>query len=398
MGGHTIYPGGIALDMRPFRSMELMEDGETLLVGSGATWAEVLPYLNERGRSVAVMQSNNDFTVGGSVSVNCHGWQMGKPPIASSVRRFRLLKPNGELVTCSRELNSDLFALALGGYGLFGVILDVELTTVPSECYLLNTYIVDSMSFHDQFEKYLVEHSGHGMFYGRLSVDRNRFLTEASLNFLVRTNDVPENPIPKSSKTKNFFKRVVFRSGVGRNWGKKWRWDLEKAFGQNSSRRPLSRNTILNESSDLYEEHSRNRVNTLHEYFVPREQFAAFITSAQKIIPDHDIDLMNVTVRDVRMDSDTFLRYADQDMFALVMLFNHETSDEADAVLEALTGELIDAALALGGRYYLPYRRHASVEQFLRSYPMADEFFAAKLRHDPEQVFQNKFYTTYGNP
>ena len=84
-------------------------------------------------------------------------------------------------------------------------------------------------------------------------------------------------------------------------------------------------------------------------------------------------------------------------MFALVLLFNQERTAEADAKMQALAHELIDAALAMGGRYYLPYRLHATQEQFERAYPQAKEFFELKRKYDPNEIFQNAFYTTYSN-
>ena len=90
MGGHTIYPGGLAINMLPHNRMTLDEEREILRVGAGALWSDIIPFLDARGRSVAVMQSNNSFSVGGSLSVNCHGWQHGRPPIASTVESLRL--------------------------------------------------------------------------------------------------------------------------------------------------------------------------------------------------------------------------------------------------------------------------------------------------------------------
>ena len=106
--------------------------------------------------------------------------------------------------------------------------------------------------------------------------------------------------------------------------------------------------------------------------------------------------MLNVTVRSVDTDSDTFLRYADQQMFAFVMLFSQPQTSEADAQMEAMTGELIEAALSSRGRYYLPYRLHASPEQFHRAYPQAKEFFVLKRKYDPDELFQNQFYLKYG--
>src|SRR5947209_1930914 len=118
MGGHTIYPDGIVLNMLPLKKMALNEQGTLLHVQAGACWAEIIRYLNERGRSIAVMQSNNSFSIGGSVSVNCHGWQHNSPPIASTVESFRLLQADGTIVECSRQEQAELFSLVLGGYGL----------------------------------------------------------------------------------------------------------------------------------------------------------------------------------------------------------------------------------------------------------------------------------------
>ena len=79
------------------------------------------------------MQSDNSFTVGGSLSVNCHGWQYSRPPIASTVESFRLMKADGDIVRCSRTENQELFSLVLGGYGLCGIILEADIRVVRNE-------------------------------------------------------------------------------------------------------------------------------------------------------------------------------------------------------------------------------------------------------------------------
>ena len=57
MGGQTIYPGGVAINMLPFKGMNLDENKNLLHVQAGTKWADVIPYLDGHGRSVAVMQS-----------------------------------------------------------------------------------------------------------------------------------------------------------------------------------------------------------------------------------------------------------------------------------------------------------------------------------------------------
>ena len=153
MGGHTFYPGGITLDMEAFRHMSLDEDKRILTVGAGARWCEIIPYLDARGYAISIMQSNNDFSVGGSISVNCHGWQNDKPPIASTVESFRIVTPSGETLRCSRQDNAELFSLALGGYGLFGVILEVDLRITDNEYYEAEAHLIASSDYADTYHK-----------------------------------------------------------------------------------------------------------------------------------------------------------------------------------------------------------------------------------------------------
>ena len=65
MGGHTIYRGAIVLDMLPFNRMSLDAEARILSVGAGARWSEIIPFLDQRGFAVSIMQTNNDFSVGG---------------------------------------------------------------------------------------------------------------------------------------------------------------------------------------------------------------------------------------------------------------------------------------------------------------------------------------------
>ena len=59
------------------------------------------------------------------------------------------------------------------------------------------------------------------------------------------------------------------------------------------------------------------------------------------------------------------------------------------------TQALIEAVGAIGGAYYLPYRRHATLAQFTAIYPRGPEFAALKRRVDPGLLFRNALWDTY---
>jgi FAD/FMN-containing dehydrogenase len=397
MGGHTLYPGGVVLDMTGFHTLQLNPEKTLLTAGAGARWSEVIGFLDHAGRSVAIMQSNNDFTVGGSISVNCHGWQFDVPPIASSVESFRLVDANGNVQRCSRAENPRLFALALGGYGLFGVILDVTLRVVPNEEYRAGTHRTDAADFAADYDRLTKGNDRIGMAYGRISVAPGYFLDDAVIVLFERvpgTGGISDSLSERGS----ILKQAIFRASVGSGFGKDLRWRLETVSGGENGRLPMVRNQILDDPSEWFANRDPNATEILHEYFVPPARLAQFVSIARTILLREHPDLLNITVRYVRQDRDTVLAYAREDVFGLVMLFHLMKTPEDEARMQQLTRELIDAALSCGGTYYLPYRPDATRAQLARSYPRAGEFFGEKRRLDPEEVFSNQFYINYGRP
>jgi len=394
MGGHTIAEGGIVFDMTGFTEMELDLAANVLRVGSGALWSDVLAYLDPHGRSVAIMQANDSFTVGGSVSVNCHGWQHGLPPIASSVRSFRILLADGQLLECSRMENSELFGLALGGYGLFGVLVDIDLDVVANELYERTQVVLPTEELGPRFLARARE-PDVGLALGRLSIRPDGLFEESIFKVLVRV-EAPADLPPITPSAKRGLRRTIFRGSVGSDYGKDLRWSLETRLGGVLAGGTTTRNAELSESVDVYANHDPTGTDILHEYFIPHDALSGFLEVARPIFEASSCDLLNITVRDIREDKDSVLRYADTDMFGLVMLFHQKLTPEAEADMRLLSRSLIDLADSVGGRYYLTYRLHATRAQFERAYPMAGEFFAAKRRYDPEERFQNKFYRAYG--
>jgi FAD/FMN-containing dehydrogenase len=395
MGGQTIAPDGIRINMLPLKSMELDEQADLLHVDAGALWADVIPYLDHRGRSIEVMQSDNNFTVGGSLSVNCHGWQYGHPPIASTVESFHLMKADGAVLRCSRTENKELFSLALGGYGLFGIILDADLHVIKNERLRMEQVIVPLDSAMESFDRKLRDRGTPSMFYARLNITPKRMFDDVLIStFYPGRGKIPNLKNPKLLG----LRRAVFRGSVGSEFGKEVRWDAETKLAPHLAGTVFSRNQLLDESSDWFLDHSDATTDILHEYFLPRSGAVPFLRQARKIVQAHHEDLLNVTVREVQTDNDTFLRYADQPMMAFVMFFSQRRSVAADRDMSQLTQGLIDAALQSGGRYYLPYRLHASADEFQAAYPQAKDFFGLKHKYDPNNLFENEFHLKYAKP
>lgn len=394
MGGHTIYPGGIVLQLSAFNQMQLDTATNILTVGAGAKWSEVVPYLDRFQRSVAIMQTNNSFSVGGSISVNCHGWKVNSPPIASTVESFRLLMADAVIRNCSRTENAELFSLALGGYGLFGVILEVKLRVIPNAAYRMRQFIIPAKDYINAFRDYVDNDPSVGMAYGRLNIDPENFLNEAILS-ICRNDSLTAIPELKEAGYAGL-RRTIFRASSNSNYGKKLRWRAETLAARLGKNKLFSRNQLINEPVTVFENTRTGYADILQEYFIPRDSVNTFIKKLKTIIPSYDVDLMNITIRNVRKDEDVFLNYARDEVFGFVMLFNQSTTKEAEDEMKILTQVLIETAYTLKGTYYLPYRLHGTMAQFNKTYPMASTFFSYKVKYDPMKIFQNEFYLKYG--
>ena len=135
-GGQTYTAGGVQFDMRGFWKVLAIDTvAQTITVESGATWDEVQRALAPKGLAIKVMQSSNIFTVGGTMSANAHGRDLDVTQVVEVVERFHLLQADGGVVEVSRTENPELFSLVIGGYGMYGVILDVTLKVTRDEMY-----------------------------------------------------------------------------------------------------------------------------------------------------------------------------------------------------------------------------------------------------------------------
>jgi FAD/FMN-containing dehydrogenase len=393
MGGHSLPEKGVALTLSQ-TSLKPDPATKTYRVAAGTKWQTVVSELDKIGFSPAVMQSNNDFGVASTFSVNAHGWAVPFSGAGSTVRSIKMMIPDGTIQTCSRTQNAELFQHAMGGYGLFGVILELELDMV-SNSRLVPTYApMPGRDIGEFFVKALKSDPKIQMAYGRLDVSLDRFFEQGMLITYSPAADQKNLPPASSPGVVSELSRLVFRNQVGSDVAKHLRWWTETQLSPELVGE-ATRNTLLNEPVVVLSDHDPDRTDILHEYFVAPEKFPDFVKACQEIIPASYQQLLNVTVRYIGTDRDSVLAYAPVPRISSVMLFSQEKTERAEADMAWMTRRLIEKVLDIGGTYYLPYRPHASVEQLTRAYPRAEEFAAFKRKIDTNMIFRNKFWDRY---
>ncbi len=394
MGGQSLAPDATAVTMEQ-EWLEPDTGAMTYRVAAGMRWGAIIRALDAIGFSPKVMQSNNDFGVASTFCVNAHGWPVTHGPAGSTVRSIRLMLPDGEVVTCSREQNADLFALSMGGYGLTGAIVDMVVEMVPNRRLLPKFEAMPAEEFGQRFVERLSSDPAIEMAYGRLDVTIRSFFDEALLITYTPDDDQSDLPPASGSGALSHVARQIFRRQLASDRMKSFRWWSETAVGPSIADGAVTRNSLINEPVVTLDDRDPGRTDILHEYFVPPERFAEFVVACRDVIPSSYQELLNITLRYVDTDAESVLAYAPGPRIAAVMLFSQEMSVRGEADMERMTQALIERVLAIGGTYYLPYRLHATDAQFRSAYPRAGEFVGRKREIDPDLVFVNRMWGRY---
>ncbi|KMJ60472.1 hypothetical protein AB685_00965 [Bacillus sp. LL01] len=402
-GGHSFYEDSVFLDMRNYNQiLELNEEDKTITVQSGVTWNQIQEYINPFGLSVKVMQSSNVFTVGGSLSSNVHGRDPNYGPIIETVKSFRLLQADGSIITVSREENQKLFPLVIGGFGLFGVILDVTLELTDDALYMSTTNKMDYNDYVNHFNENIKGNDQVGLHFARLSVTPDSLLSEMYMTTYEKLEpdnanypaDVDVEELSLLVEEKNVA-RDKFFLGLSRkyDWGKTLTWYLQKKiYGDGTEGELVSRNNAMRPPIKFLDYDSSRDTDILQEYFIPTENFAGFVDDLREIIEEENLNLLNVTVRYTPANKEAFLSYSEQETFAFVLYFNQKLNEKD---INRMEQKIVDAALEQKGTYYLTYQLFPTDDQIRQAYPQLDEFFDSKKQFDQEERFYHYFFERY---
>lgn len=397
MGGQTASPGSLHLDMREMnRVLAFQPDEKIIRVQAGIRWCDIQRFVDPHGLAVKIMQTYANFTVGGSLSVNCHGRYMGLGPIVLSVRSIKVVLMDGSVREVSPSSDADLFYAVIGGYGGVGIMVEVELNLADNVKVKRLARKMSASEYIGHF-KSKVRHFKDAVFHNAdlypPHYTRVRSVTWA------RTDEAATEPRRlqlggRSYPVNRYFVWAITETPFG-----KWRREYVIDPLLYLVRKVHWRN--FEAGYDVAELEPASRKHTtyvLQEYFIPVEQFDTFVPKMAEILQRHRVNALNVSVRHAIGDPGTLLAWARGETFAFVLYYKQRTRDSAINRVAVWTRELIDAATACSGTYYLPYQPHATQAQFHAAYPRARELFALKQRLDPNFRLRNVLWDTYYAP
>jgi FAD/FMN-containing dehydrogenase/SAM-dependent methyltransferase len=394
MGGQTASPGSLHFDMRTMNRILSFSPGErTIRVQAGTRWCDIQQFVDPHDLAVKIMQTYANFTVGGALSVNCHGRYVGLGPLVLSVRNLRIVLHDGSVVDCDRQHNPEIFYGAIGGYGALGVVCEVELDLADNKR-VKRTHAVMPLAEYWAHFKNTVRNNPKAVFHNA-DLYAPHYSTLRSVTWVETdepaTTATRLQPLSKSYPLHQYFLWAVSETPFGKERRERL---IDPLLYQRKAVHWRNYEAGY-DVAELEPPQRAHRTYVLQEYFVPVDKLQAFVPLMAAILKRHRVNALNVSIRHAMPDTHTALAWAPVETFAFVLYHKQRTRENAKSRVGVWTRELIDAVISVGGTYYLPYQPHATQEQFHRAYPQAADFFAFKWEMDPHFRFTNSLWDKY---
>ncbi|QAU32948.1 FAD-binding oxidoreductase [Janthinobacterium sp. 17J80-10] len=411
MGGQQFSAGSLHIDMTGLDRMLNADAVRGLLqMEAGAQWPEIIAASQAMTRAdgtqwgIRQKQTGVDaVTLGGSISANAHGRGLLMQPLGEDIEDLTLVTARGEVLLCSRYQHAELFSLAIGGYGLFGVIYAATLRLSPRRQVQRIVDIVDLDDAMHAVYRRAEEGCLYGDFQFAIDPQDDGFLRRGVFACYKPSTDSEAAPdatadLPPDSwltllKLAHEDKQAAFRL---------YAQHYLKTDGNRYWSDTMQLSTYIPNYADFLESSrgadAGDRMKetlVIGEHYVPRDQLLNFMQQARDVFRALGTEVIYGTIRAILRDTTAFLPWAKDDYACVI--FNVRTPHDAPGMRNTADTfrALIDAATRLGGSFFLTYHRYASAAQVEACYPQFRTWLQLKRRYDPDELFLSAWYRHY---
>jgi FAD/FMN-containing dehydrogenase len=404
MGGQQFGRGTVLLDMRRLsRVLELDAERGLVVVEAGIDWPQLVTHLLWAGGSqpgqwsIIQKQTGADrLTIGGALSANIHGRGLRLRPMIADVESFDLVNAAGNLVTCSRSMNRELFTLAIGGYGLFGVIARVTLRLTPRHKVERRVALAELRDLQQLFDARIADGFEYGDFQFATAPDTGAFLRSGVFSCYRPVDNDREIQSGQRLLTDDDWKRLLLLAHV----------DKPRAFAEYARHYMSTDGQIywsdthqLASYQDDYHAAIDERLRApvkgsemISELYVRRQDLAAFMDGVRDDARRSGMNIIYGTIRLIERDDESVLAWAREPWACIVFNLHVDHCPSGIRKAERDFQGLIDRAADLGGSYYLTYHRWATRAQVERCHPRMRDFLNRKREYDPKVLFTSDWY------
>lgn len=403
MGGQQFLQNGILLDLSKMNKvLEFKPDQKIIEIQSGMKWNDLINFTVsnqiDKKQQVGIRQKQTGadrLSIGGAVSANIHGRGLQMKPFIEDIESFKIITAEGNFLNCSRLENSSLFRLAIGGYGLFGIIYSVKLRLMERKKVKRLVEIQTS----DNISDLVTNRIKRGFLYGdfQFSIDHTSrdFLQKGVFSCYLPVDDETQITDDAKELTIDDWKTLLYLA----------HFDKKKAFDYYASHYLQTNEQVywsdthqLSFYMDNYhaelDKTTGAKVKSsemITEIYVPMENLSDLLARIRQDFIKYSVDLIYGTIRFIKQDTESFLAWAKQDYACIVFNLHFEHTVSGIEKTKQDFRRIIKRAIEYNGNYYLTYHNWATKDQLLTCYPQIKDFFEFKRVYDKNKLFRSNW-------
>jgi len=406
MGGQQFGTGTTLIDLSGLdRVIGLDRERGIVEVEAGIQWPALIAWLVEQRSGWGVIQKQTGadrLSLGGALSANIHGRGLALKPFVQDIESFDLVDYAGTVQRCSRTENPELFRLAIGGYGLFGVVVRIRLRLGRRQRLERLVEITSVDTLIADFARQQADGCVYGDFQFMTDETSPLFMREGVFScYRVVTHhghngqDQPaEKELDEVGWRQLYRLSHTDRAELYRTYAKYYRSTHRQQYWSDTHQLSLY---LDGYHAQLDREMGAAVPGSemISELYVPRSALLEFCLAAREEMRRRRTPVIYGTIRLIERDDETVLAWAREPWACTI--FNLCVRHDAAGITAASDTfrALIDVAALFGGSYFPTYHRWATRAQVERCHPRIVEFLQAKQQFDPQERFQSDWYRHY---
>jgi FAD-linked oxidoreductase len=346
-------------------------------VGAGTRLSDLNTLLHAEGMALANLGDIAYQTVAGAISTSTHGTGKALTGLAGQVVAMKLINGQGEIIECSKSVNSQIFDVARVSVGALGIITEYTLQAVPSfrlraleqpmrlDDVLENAH--DLANAHDHFEFFWIPHT-------KWALTKRNNRTEDELQPLPRVKGWIEKTFME-----NYAFGAVCRVGRARP---SLIPRLATALPSSGSREYVDQSYKIFASPRIVRFYEM-------EHALPEEALVPALKEIRAMV-DRKGYLLNFPVE---------VRFTKGDDVPLSTAYGRDSAYIAVHVYKGMECEpffrdVEDILRAYDARPHWGKMHYRDAEELSKLYPRWDEFIALRDQLDPQRTFSNAYSDT----
>lgn len=328
-------------------------------VESGITWPSphrgTAPIADRRAihsLTIAQKQTGADqLSIGGAVGANIHGRGLRMRPFIADIESLTLVNPTGQLQRCSREENSDLFRLLVGGYGMFGIVYSVTLRLTRRKKMQRTVALHSIDEAMDAFDARIAAGSTYGDFQFITDETDPRYLCYGIMATYHEVSAAEPIDAAQRELTSDQWRNLILLAHT----------DKAKAYqhytshylathGQRYWSDTMQFSTYIENYHDEIDAKTAATApgsEMITELYVPRTALAEFMKQTAEDFRRSAVNVIYGTVRLIERDDESFLAWARENWACIVFNLHVDHTPDGIARAAAAFRRLIDSAVQL---------------------------------------------------